>query len=61
MVQLKGSSSVKSLAISTLFQFQYGTIKSQFFLGLQVINSLFQFQYGTIKSIFYNILIFPQT
>ncbi len=34
-----------------MFQFQYGTIKSEYKKAYLSDNALFQFQYGTIKSI----------
>ena len=38
------------LACSTLFQFQYGSIKSESQTGKPLGAYAFQFQYGSIKS-----------
>jgi len=51
MVRLKVCSIPFLALITSLFQFQYGSIKSQFCLVHLTQPLVFQFQYGSIKSI----------
>ena len=60
MVQLKVDIEPDTCVITSMFQFQYGTIKrvEQFFLSENFI--MFQFQYGTIKSpLSYRVFPYP--
>ena len=50
MVRLKVMELVEQAPVDKLFQFQYGTIKSQTGGKTLILRALFQFQYGTIKS-----------
>ncbi len=54
MVRLKVSFTVNALTLTSIFQFQYGTIKSQAQTGIGKIDIEFQFQYGTIKRLTLN-------
>ena len=50
MVRLKESEVKKWLRIANLFQFHYGTIKSEKLQPMGRDRNEFQFHYGTIKS-----------
>ena len=50
MVRLKEGIKDEVNNVTGRFQFQYGSIKSVFFLSASYRSSRFQFQYGSIKS-----------
>ena len=52
MVRLKGDDSTMFTYDPKVFQFQYGSIKSNTHKVMPTPSSVFQFQYGSIKSSF---------
>ena len=50
MVRLKGDCFGGANSRRALFQFQYGSIKSNIIIFYRDRQALFQFQYGSIKS-----------
>ena len=51
MVQLKLAFTACSSYSNRRFQFQYGTIKTEWFQSHPIMDFRFQFQYGTIKTL----------
>ena len=50
MVRLKDSPQGTEITLASVFQFQYGSIKSVFLCLPLLLSLIFQFQYGSIKS-----------
>ena len=58
MVRLKDTFHFVTLSLMTVFQFQYGAIKSISKWSAGITRRLFQFQYGAIKSASMSLTIF---